>query len=523
MQVATLQRFFAHAPAMRLLRSPHATWIIPFLHQQFKASQRSTRQHSELTAALANHLQQLPPSESRSQSPADAGTGQADKAGAYLSNWCSAGTGWLTRFFDEQQPEACYQLTADTELVLSFVQRATAAPDVIGTQSRLRAILGLLQGVAEGSSSDPRQRMQQLQRQRAEIDRQLAQLAADPQLACMPASEAREQFALAAGQLEQLKSEFRAVEDRFKAITREVQQKVLSGEESRGGILSFALDAEDLLKSGEQGKSFFEFLKLLHAPRSQERIAEVVEQLTKLESLAAQHTELDAIRGMVPALLAEAEKILRTTQHLSATLRRVLDARSTRQHRQLAHLLRDIVALASRRAAHPPTEIGLDIEVELEIQSPFDHPFWTRPEPFEEVMLQPAEVDSAAQELALQQLTELHRIDWQTMRHNVTLATRSQGETTITQLLEQFPLQAGAIELLGYLQIAHDDGHRIDGGQRVEASWVGEGLERRRFRLPQVVFLPDAARRIPPREHSDRLPIAPVPGASASKSSEIRS
>ncbi len=493
MQRDSLQRFFASSPAVRLLRSPNAAWILDFFHQQFKLAGRITRVHSELVADLDRYLEQLPES-----SPADATKAKPvglDKAGAYLAAWCSGSTGWLKRFIDENETEPTYQLTADSEQALAFVSNASHAAGFVGTESRLKAILQILGDVVVGISDDPRSRIEHLERQRAEIDREIASLQSSSAPPPLGETQIRERFSLAVSQLEQLKSDFRSVEDRFKDITRGVQQKVLAASESRGGILQFALDSEDMLKRGDQGQSFFEFLRLIHSPESQDRIAEIIRRLTAVEALAGDHAGLHSLRTMIPTLIAESEKILRTTQHLSVTLRRLLDGRSTRHHQRLAHVLRDVLASATALADHPPEDIGLEVEVELEIQSAMDRPFWSAPEPFTEIALQPAAVDAEGQAAMLEHLASLERLDWQAMRQNITRMTENYGETPIAELLGRFPLQIGAIEILGYLQIAHDDRHRIDRSKSIQLPAPTPDDVDRTLTLPQVTFLPSETRK----------------------------
>ncbi|MEM7560634.1 MAG: DUF3375 family protein, partial [Planctomycetota bacterium] len=252
-------------------------------------------------------------------------------------------------------------------------------------------------------------------------------------------------------------------------------------------------DSEDMLKQGDQGQSFFEFLKLLHSPESQDRIKELIDSLHAIEALAGEDAELGSLRNMVPTLIAEAEKILRTTQHLSHTLRRLLDARSTRHHQQLSHLLRDILSAAAARAEDPPVDVGLDVEVELEIQSPMDRPFWLATEPFYEVDLAPVVADEAEQQQALEQLVALERLDWSGMRQNISAATQ-ETETGLLELLKRHPIRSGAVEILGYLQIAYDDGHRIDRSQTLELSPEQTGPLARGLRVPNVVFVPKGQR-----------------------------
>lgn len=464
MNLASLQQFFDNSPAIRLLRSPHAPWILQFLHQQFKSAGQITWPHSALAAQLdawLHELRQAGGLAPTNRPAADAAELPRLAGEAYLRQWASGDVRLLKRFIDAAQPEPVYQLTPDAELVLSFVSKATRPDRFMGAQVHLQSILGLLQDVVTDADSahDPRQQ-----------------------------HSLRARFDLAADQLEQLKSEFRGVEERFKAITRGVQQRLLQSKDSRGDIIEFALDAEDLLKSGDQGRSFAEFLKLVHDPARQSQLVELVRELSQLEALSGRHDALQTLRTMLPSLLAEAEKILRTTQHLSLTLRRLLDTRSSRQHRQLAHLLRDIRAAASQRSQDPPLDVGLDVEVELEIQLPCDRPFWSQREPFVEVAWQLAESDPAQHAEALQQLVALQRIDWQTMRRNITLLLQAQPEVTLQELLEHYPIQTGAVEVLGYLQIAHEDGHAIDQTQVISLAADWPQAKARVLQVPRVIF-----------------------------------
>lgn len=505
MEFESLQKFFANSPAVRLIRSPHAYWIVDFLNQQFKTAGVIVRKHSELALALDNYLDQtVSPSNSR------------DKADTYLAAWCSSSTGWLKRFIEADVSEPCYQLTAEFEKALAFVQRAARDEDFVGTESRLRAILETLGSVVTGVADDPNQRLARLQEQRAEIDRQIQRLQ-DPSLSPqMSSTQVRERFSLAYQQFQQLKSEFRAVEDRFKSITREVQKRILGAEQSRGDILQFALDSEDNLKQGDQGQSFFEFLKLIHSPTSQDRISQLVRQLSEIEALAHEQEGLDELRSLVPTLIAEAEKILRTTQHLSVTLRRLLDSRSTRHHQQLAHVLRDILGAAARRSEQPPTEIGIEVEVDLEIQSPMDRPFWSATEPFDEVELATVQATEQDTANALGQLAALERLDWQAMRRNISVLTGKDKEVQLAKLLARFPATAGAIEILGYLQIAFDDGHQIDPGQLVELKNFATAPSdespaspwRRKLTVPNVVFLPEGKRKRRTAVGVPRIPVS---------------
>jgi len=152
----------------------------------------------------------------------------------------------------------------------------------------------------------------------------------------------RERFGDVVSDLGSLQGDFRSVEDAFRDITRAVQERQSETDSTRGEILGFALDAEDTLKSQDQGISFDAFVRVLLSPRKQDELETIVQQLNEIEILADQVDGLRRIRGMMGSLSDEAEKVLRTTRRLSSTLRRLLDTRARAGRARLATVLREI-------------------------------------------------------------------------------------------------------------------------------------------------------------------------------------
>ncbi len=184
-------------------------------------------------------------------------------------------------------------------------------------------------------------------------------------------------FQTAVELLKALQSDFRAVEERFQDIARDVQQLQAQGNDSRGGILGYALDAEDMLKTQDEGISFYAFVAFLFSPSQQAQLLKNISEIHQLVALADQHEGLSRVRRMVPALLAEAEKVMRTTARLSATLRRLLDARAAAHRVRLAHVLREIRQAALKLAGDPEKtkHIQLNIETDADIVSSPDPNF----------------------------------------------------------------------------------------------------------------------------------------------------
>ncbi len=81
----------------------------------------------------------------------------------------------------------------------------------------------------------------------------------------------------------------------------------------------------------------------------------------------------------------------------------------------------------------------------------------------------------------------MQRLDFRKLRRWIRELTVSGRSRTLGQLTEKYPIQGGVVELLAYLQIAHDDGHLIDSSLR-ESVTIEEPRHRHR-RVPETIDL----------------------------------
>lgn len=472
---------FDTSPAIKLLRSPHAPFVVEFLHRQYKKPGRISIPSSDLLAALNDYLEDV------HETHPDA---LRDKPEHYLSMWSSGDTRWLQRLLEAARSEPVYQLTPHTEDVILYLSRSLERDlAFVGTESRLRMVISTLADLVASASRDPEIRLTHLndERQRLEDEIQQISLEGGVKPRYEPAA-VRERFSTAVGMLKELMADFRAVEERFKEITRQVQRRQLDGKEVRGTILQFALDAEDILKSEDQGVSFYEFVKFILSPVQQEKLEAIIIELAKLEELAQQTDGLTAVRRMVPFLIADADKVMRTNQRLSASLRRLLDTRTMTDRRRVGQLLHEIRGLTARLADDPPLELGVSIDDGIQIDLLSARTFWSPPTEFPLLDLSVHEVDEGTRRDLFRCLAAMHRLDWAAMRGRVSDAVNGNGGVALlSQLVDQFPPRAGVVELLGYFQIAKDDGHHVS-TENVEEITL-PGSPPLSVRMPLVMFV----------------------------------
>lgn len=486
MRRESLRGFFDASPTARLLRSDLAPLIIDFLNRTFKVDETISLGQADLRTRLSMYQEEL-----HETSP-HLLVGPPER---YLVQWSDAG--WLQRFLESASVEPQFQLTRYAEEAIRFVDSAVSrGSNLVGTESRLRLVIETLEDIVRGASSDPNRRLEYLRAQRASIDSEIAAIESGNSVQAYRPAQIRERFQTAVELLRTLQSDFRAVEERFQSIAREVQQLQAQGSDSRGGILGYALDAEDLLKTQDEGISFFAFVTFLFSPSQQAALLKNIGEIQQLAALADQHDSLARVRRMVPALLAEADKVMRTTARLSATLRRLLDARAAAHRVRLSTVLRDIrqAALKLEGDAQRTDNIELNIETDAEIASPMARTFWTASESFEGAEVSLHQFDPSQAAAITTAFARLQRLDFRRLRRTIREATSEGVGQTLAALVERFPITGGVVELLGYLQVAHDDGHQIDRATR-QAITLDEACGRDNpmtVYVPYVTFVPKA-------------------------------
>jgi hypothetical protein len=357
-------------------------------------------------------------------------------------------------------------------------------------------VIETLEDLVRGASADPSRRLAYLRNQRDQIDREIAAIESGKSVQVYRPAQIRERFQTAIDLLKALQSDFRAVEERFQFIARDVQQLQASGQDTRGSILGYALDAEDLLKQQDEGISFFAFVAFLISPSQQAALRKNIAEVQQLAALSDQQESLARVRRMVPSLLAEADKVMKTTARLSSTLRRLLDAQAAAHRVRLASVLRAIKQAALNARNAPPTDsVHLNVLAEAEIGSPLARTFWTPSTTFD--TQQPAEhvMDLTQVQAVAGAFARLQRLDFRKLRQTIREGTFSGRSETLGALLERAPVQSGVVELLGYLQIAHDDGHSIDSNrtERIQVKELRRPDHLLQVIVPHVTFLPKAS------------------------------
>lgn len=472
---------------LRYLRSNHPTWrlltadsaplIIGFLHRAFILSNVRALGEQELAAQLEDYLFHLRETEGDAAFPR--------AARHYLTDWAGDERGWLRRYYPPDSDEPHYDLMPATEKAIHWVVELEERPRFIGAESRLRTVFDLLQELVQGAETDPEARIAELQRQRAEIDAQIARIE-DGELELMDPTRLRERFLQATGTARALLGDFRQVEQNFRELDRAVRERIATWSGGRGELLGEVFGKQDAIAESDQGRSFRAFWDFLMSPQRQEELTELLEQALSLDSIAELEPD-PHLRRIHYDWLEAGETTQRTVARLSHQLRRYLDDQAWLENRRIMDLIRDIEQHAVAVRDHPPggDVMALD-EPSATVKLPMERPLFAppvKPDIRDQLVVEGDEdVDPEA-------LFEQVYVDRERLLGHIRRALNGHSPVSLAAVIREHPLDQGLAELITYLTLASEAPDVVIEDDRVETvEWLDSEGVTRRASLPRVLF-----------------------------------
>jgi flagellar motility protein MotE (MotC chaperone) len=457
-------------PAWRLLRAQHAPLVLSFLGSHFVEGNHGATAASRLVDALDEHLDALNAGAEEPRFP------RAPEA--YLEAWSSAESGWLRRFYPASSDEVHYDATPALEKAYGWVTGLRARP-FVGTESRLHTVVDLLRQIVHGTETDADSRLAVLRAQRAQLDRQIADAEAG-NVAVLTDTAVRERYQQLAATARELLSDFREVEENFRALDRGARERIAAWEGSKGELLADLVSSRADITSSDQGSSFQAFYDFLLSESRQEELADLLAKVQQLTPVDADRR----LRTIHHDWADAAERTQQTVRQVSEQLRRFLDDQVWLENRRVLELVRSIesAALACREA---PPDLGVEVDAPgVAIALPFERPLYdARPAASVDSMLRPAEEE----QLDVSTLFTQTFVDQARLADNIRTILPERSSTLLTDILDFYPVQQGVAEILGYLSLTEADlTVRLDPAEEILVDYSDPAGVRRRARLPKV-------------------------------------
>jgi hypothetical protein len=476
MDYHTLETLRRRHPAWRLLAADHAPLIVSFLHRSFIAPNLRSVSAPELISRLEDLLHDL---------RARLGEGAFPRSAAgYLEDWAADEHGWLRKYYPPNSDEPHFDLTPAAEKAIDWLA-SLGERHFVGTESRLLTVFELLRQMAAGTDVDPRARLAELERRKAQIDADILRIQ-QGHLDLMDASRVKDHFQQMATTARGLLSDFRELEQNFRELDRQVREKIATWDGNKGALLDEIFGQRDAISDSDQGKTFRAFWDFLMSPARQEELSALLQRVFALDAVQALHPDRRLLRIHYDWLEA-GEIAQRTVARLSEQLRRYLDDQAWLENRRIMQLLRGVEqrALSIRESAPPGPFMALDDPVPA-VELPMDRPLFAppfKPRITDQVLLEGQEGIPA------DALFEQVYVDRARLAEHVRRVLQTRCQVSLAELVSERPLEQGLAELVAYLSLASEDRRAvIDDARTQTIGWTDDRGRCVQATLPTVIF-----------------------------------
>ena len=465
-------------PTLRLLAADNAPLIVSFLYLQFVKPNRRAIAWPDLVSALEDYLFHLRGIYGEELYPKN--------AKQYLTDWSEGAVPFLRRYYTERSDEPELDLTPATEKAIDWL-RELEAREFVGTESRLLTVFELLREMVLGTEQDPEARIAELERRKAEIDREIGQVRAG-RMELMDPTRVRERFHQAEDTARRLLADFRQVEHNFRGLDRATRERIALGDRPKGAMLDEIFAGHDEIRESDQGRSFRAFWEFLMSPPRQ----------AEMDGLLEGVYALDAVRSLAPgdflkliryALLEAGEKVFRTNNQLVEQLRKYLDDQAWLENKRIMELIKGIEKRAVALKDDPPEEKAFAILDELRpgIDLVMSRGLY---EPTRKAVIETLDLEEGDAEVTVDALFQQVYVDETELEAQVRRLLQREPQVSLARVVQRFPVTRGIAELVGYLNIAsRDDKAMVDTAQEELLTVADDRGRRRRVRLPKVVFV----------------------------------
>jgi Protein of unknown function (DUF3375) len=487
--------------AWRLLRADTAPLVLSFLGRVFIEQNVRSIGEAELLSLLDDALYDL------NDGPDPAPYPRSPKA--YLDAWAAPESAWLRKYYRPGSDEPHYDATPSVEKAVGWVATLRGR-SFVGTESRLNTIFELLRQLAVGTESDPETRITELESRRAQIDAEIAQVRSGV-VPVLDAGAQRDRYQQFAAMAAELLSDFREVEDNFRALDREMRERITGWDGAKGELIEQVVGSRDAIAESDQGRSFHAFYDFLLSRERQDEFSELIGTVQDLDAVHSMGGDR-RMRRIHYDWLDAGERTQATVRILSEQLRRFLDDQVWLENRRVMDLLRSIEGHAlAVRDLEPElvTEVaGVSLDIVLPMERPLFKPHTVAKIDSEHVA--PGAVDFDASLLFDQVHVDPHRL-----AAGVHTALLHEQQVSLPDVVAANPLDQGLAELVTYLSL--DDARFaivVDPEHKDEVRWWLGDLERVAT-IPRVTFV----RKGGPKPHTSPFP----PAASAPPAAPVSS
>ncbi len=463
-------------PTIKLLRVGNSPLVISFFFLQFKKNNRIVITNTELTTNLADYLYSLREKYGE--------TIYTDSVQKYLSTWTNEG--FLRKYYLPASDEPVFELTPATEKALDWI-KDLEKKEFVGTESRLLTIFDLLREIVYKSSVDPHLRLEELTKQKQEIDQEIAKLEAGV-IERLNETQIKERFIEVRDAARKLLGDFRQIEYNFRELDRTVREKQADNSLKTGKLLDDVFKGHDLIRDTDQGRSFRAFWEFLMSQAKQDELDQLIASVNSLPEIQELNDD-EFINRLKVGLIESGDKVNKTNHRLIAQLRKYLDDKVALENKRIIEIIREIKSLALQVRNEPPKPrdfFAMDGKPSVDLI--MERPLWDVPKNPE--ITDTDFIDGRGDAIDAGILYKQIFIDQEELKGRIKELLKVNTQVSLRQISEAYPIEKGLAEVITFLNIASKDKKAAINNAVQESISVANKETNRKFEinLPQVVF-----------------------------------
>ena len=200
--------------------------------------------------------------------------------------------------------------------------------------------------LAEETDTNPETRIATLQSERDRIDEQIEAIR-QGRLQPLPDARALERVHEIIALAEDLASDFRRVRDRFEQLNRDLRERLMDNDASRGEVLQALFAGVDVIAQSDAGRTFSAFWRLLTNPEQSSALDQAIDEVVARD-FAGQLENRDRrfLLRLTRMLLEQGGMVHEVLQHFARSLRHFVQSREYLEQRRFNQLLKDAQRVA---------------------------------------------------------------------------------------------------------------------------------------------------------------------------------
>jgi hypothetical protein len=324
-----------------------------------------------------------------------------------------------------------------------------------------------------------------LERQKTNIENEIFK-AEKGEITILDETQIKERFMQAMSIARDILTDFRAVENNFRTLDRNLREKIATWDRGKGELLETIFNEQDDISLSEQGKSFSAFWKFLMSQASQEAFTESLDLAYKLKPVR-ELKYTNAGRKIHYDWIDAGSVVQETIATLSQQLRRYVDETFLSEERRINQILREIEGKAISIRNTPPRKWNLDIDnLTPEINMPMDRPMFIPPR---KPIITSDIITAGDEKTPLDALYSQIYVDKDKLTGNIEYLLQFNEKIGLSRVIDLFPIEHGLHELLVYFVIASENKNTVFyGGEYEEVSWDDNNGIHKTAKIPRLLF-----------------------------------